>query len=172
MSGSWVTVLTWLISDFMDTMWWCPYKTVSFLQIIHNRNVEKLWDVCCKFKLLFTLWDSCCNIFYIHRAGRYLLGYLYGWTSGHDDPRVCHLGSPVPHGLMKSRIYLFQIWHMIFIRVSTVWKSLNRFANRGKPNRIRLPDLGSWQEFDSAWHHRMTRNEDSGNCVKRIYITI
>ena len=58
------------------------------------------------------------------------------------------------------------------IRVSTVWKSLNRFANRGKPNRIRLPDLGSWQEFDSAWHHRMTRNEDSGNCVKRIYITI
>ena len=38
MSGSWVTVLTWLISDFMDTMWWCPYKTVSFLQIIHNRS--------------------------------------------------------------------------------------------------------------------------------------
>ena len=71
-------------------------------------------------------------------------------------------------------IYICSLYNSVhkFTRVSTVWKSLNPFANRGKPNRIRLPDLGSWQEFDSAWHHRMTRNEDSGNCVKRIYITI
>ena len=70
----------------------------------------------------------------------YLTLKIQGQGQGQGQTRWSHLSPRV-----QSICLLFVSWQSD--RVSTVWKSLNRFANRGKPNRIRLPDLGSWRNL-------------------------
>ena len=131
--GSWTRCRVYLVSHWEVYLWsHCRFLFQSILTMHLPQEPRRVVDFLVRIRHCVLEWllpES-------NQIQKYFIDSFQLEDCDHDGP----------HGVSQNRIP---------IRVLTVWKSLNRFANLGKPNRIRLPDLGSWQEFDSAWHHRM-----------------